>query len=391
VENITFAGGPGTLIANQYPLLYEQATRDVLRKLYGNAYTELFRGGFTGSPAVLHGFWQGDQRTTFLALRSTIRRGQSAWLSGSPVWGSDTGGYVVPTGATGPTPSLFVRWAQLSAVSPVYEVGGRGMNATPLLYDQRTIDRFRTTAILHYELFPYLYGLTQQAGRTGVPITRPVAFEYPADEAAWAADQEFLIGSDLLAAPVAADRAEADGAAGQPTPVDVYLPAGRWIDLYTGEVVAGGRHVTRMSTLDDFPLFLRAGAAIGFNGRTPDVWSTPWGVNDLDRRDRAGWLYAPAAGRTDATSPYGGRLRADRRGSQVTLRLDGAPAETQVLLATPAAATVRIDGRRVARAGSLDALRQAATGWTVRSGAFGGVLLKLHPRHGRTTVTVTLA
>ncbi|MEN3360884.1 MAG: alpha-D-xyloside xylohydrolase [Mycobacteriales bacterium] len=392
VEGSTFAGGPGTLVANRYPVLYQQATQQVLTKLYGQAYTELFRGGFTGSPAALHGFWLGDQRTTFLALRDTIRRGQTAWLSGSPVWGSDTGGYVVPTGATGPTPSLFVRWAQFSALSPVYEVGGRGLNATPWVYDQQTIDRFRATAILHYELFPYLYGLALRSGRTGVPITRPLGYQYPTDEAAWAADQEFLVGPDLLAAPVAADRAEQDGAAGQPTPVDVYLPAGNWIDLYTGQVLAGSRHITRLSTLDDFPLYLRAGSAIGFNGRTPDVWATPWGRNDLDRHDRAGWLYAPAAGRTDATSPYGGRLRAEQRGNRITLTLTGAPAETQLLVATPASpAAVRIDGRTAPPAGSLAELRAAGTGWTVHRGPFGGVLLKLHPVRGHSTISLTLA
>ena len=78
-----------------------------------------------------------------------------------------------------------------------------------------------------------------------------------------------MVGPRLLAVPVTADRAEADGAAGQPTPVDVYLPRGQWLDLFSGEVVAGGRHIVRESTMDEFPLYLRldsrAGAPTGSN------------------------------------------------------------------------------------------------------------------------------
>jgi alpha-D-xyloside xylohydrolase len=392
IEGSTLAGGPGTLVANTYPVRYEQATQDVLHRLYGDDYTEVFRGGFTGAPAALHGIWQGDQLTTFQALRDVIRRGQTGSLAGHPVWGSDTGGYTpVPDGGA-PTSTLFVRWAQLSAVSPAFEVGGGGMNATPWLYDPKTVDRFRDAAVLHQELFPYLYGLARSASADGTPITRPLGFSYPGDPQAWTADQEFLVGPDLLAAPVAADRAQADGDAGRATPVDVYLPAGDWVDLYTGQRVSGGRHVTRMSTLDDFPLYLRAGSAIGFNARTPDVWAQPWGVNDLDRPGRAGWLFTPGPGRTESTSPDGGRLVAERQGNRVTITLAGAPAETQILL--PGAGIPRelaIDGRPAGAAVPAATLRGETSGWTVRPGAFGGTVLKLRPVGGHSQVTFTLS
>jgi alpha-D-xyloside xylohydrolase len=278
----------------------------------------------------------------------------------------------------------------MSAVSPVFEVGGGGRNATPWLYDAKTVDRFRDAVLLHYALFPYLHGLAENAARTGEPITRPLAFDHPDDEEAWAADQEMLIGPDLLAAPVTADRAEADGAAERPTPVDVYLPEGSWIDLYTGEVVEGGRHVVRESTLDDFPLYLRVGGAIGFNLRADDVWDEPWGLNDLDRTDRSGWLLAPGEGVTRAANGYGGEVEAIRRGDRLAIELDDAPEETQVLLAgVEAVRDVRVDGRSVSGGPGAD-LRGERTGWTTRSGPFGGVLLKLQPRGGDSMVTLTL-
>jgi alpha-D-xyloside xylohydrolase len=256
-ENATFASGTGAEFHNIYPVLYEKATSRAMQSVWGNDYTMVFRAGYTGSPAVLHGFWGADANSNFEGLRLSVRRGMNSWLSGHPVWGTDTGGYTQAGDPAAPTPTLFVRWAQFSAVSPVFEVGGQGRNATPWLYDDATVARFADAVALHDALVPYLYALTRRASATGEPITRPVGYDYPHDADAWAADQEMMIGSSLLAAPVTADRAEADGTAGQPTPVDVYLPHGQWLDLYTGKIVTGGKHITRESTLDDFPLYLR--------------------------------------------------------------------------------------------------------------------------------------
>ena len=271
-ENATFAAGPGAEFHNVYPVLYEKATSRAMQSVWGNDYTMVFRAGYTGSPTVLHGFWGADANSTFEGLRLSVRRGMNSWLSGHPVWGTDTGGYTQAGNPAAPTPALFVRWAQFSAVSPVFEVGGQGRNATPWLYDDATVARFSDAVALHDALVPYLYALTRRASATGEPITRPLGYDYPRDDQAWAADQEMMIGSHLLAAPVTADRAEADGVAGQPTPVDVYLPRGQWLDLYTGKIVAGGRHITRESTLDDFPLYLRL-----------DSRKVPTGDNAIER------------------------------------------------------------------------------------------------------------
>lgn len=276
-ENATFAAGPGAEFHNIYPVLYASATSEALREVHGNDYTMVFRAGYTGAPSVLHGFWGADPNSTFDGLRLSVRRGLNSWLTGHPVWGTDTGGYSPAGNPLAPTPTLFTRWAQFSSVSPVFEVGGQGRNATPWLYDSATVARFSDSVALHNALVPYLYSLARRASRTGEPITRPLGFDYPRDESAWAADLQMMVGPSLLAVPVTADRAEADGAAGLPTPVDVYLPRGRWLDLYSGEILTGGRHLVRESTLDEFPLYLKL-----------DSQKAPHGENVVERvRD---WL-----------------------------------------------------------------------------------------------------
>ncbi|MCO5999916.1 TIM-barrel domain-containing protein [Actinoallomurus rhizosphaericola] len=362
-ETTSFAGGSGAGLYLRYPDLYQSAVTEAMRRAHGNDFETLVRAGVPGTAQHTHGMWGSDVFETFAGLRTSVRYGTSESLTGHFAWGSDTGGIdpKSPANATNsPTPSLFTRWAQFSAVSPVFEVGGAGLNATPWKYDPDTIRRFRDAVTLHYELFPYLYGLARDASRTGVPILRALGFQYPGDPDAWAQDQEFMVGPDLLAAPVTADRADADGAAGRPTPVDVYLPAGRWVDLYDGEVVDGGRTITRETSLDEFPLYLRAGASIGFNTRVLGGWRT----GELSRPGLSGTLYAPEPGRA------------------VRLRVSGTGERQTVVLLPRAPRSVTVDGRVLPRAADTGALRAAREGWTFASGPFGGVVLKLTP-HGR--------
>ena len=226
---------------------------------------------------------------------------------------------------------------------------------------------FRRAAVLHYELAPYLYQLVRAASKTGSPVLRPLGFAYPQDERAWAHDLELLVGPDLLAAPVATSGTRAP----------VYLPKGEWVDLMRGNTLRGPLRYVRATPLDELPLYLRAGAAIPFNLRTPDVWADPWRVNDLLRPDRAGWLYAPGAAGFSGASKEAGSLRAQTRGTMITLSFSGAPRELQALVLTRAAPrTVTVGGRVLPEARSLAELRRSPEGWTRRAdGPFARVKL----------------
>jgi alpha-glucosidase (family GH31 glycosyl hydrolase) len=170
----------------------------------------------------------------------------------------------------------------------------------------------RDAAVLHYELFPYLYGLLER----GQPVLAPLAYAYPDDAHSWASPLELLVGPDLFAAPVT----------GPGVGPSVYLPPGNWIDLYTAQTVAGGGPTfTRPTPLDQFPLYARAGAVIPFNLRTASgSW---WSLNALSRPGYAGYL---------ATN-----------GARLDLR--GLPAHVQLFVPAPARPLrVTLAGRPVA-------------------------------------------
>jgi alpha-glucosidase (family GH31 glycosyl hydrolase) len=388
LQTATLAGGSGADLYLRYPDLYQSAVTQALRAVHGNDFETLVRAGTPWTAHDTHGMWGSDTYQSFAGLRAMMDYGISESLSGGPAWGSDTGGIDPKSPATAtnsPTPTLFTRWAQFSSISPVFEVGGAGLNATPWQYPAGTIDDFRDSAILHYELFPYFYALAEQAASTGVPILRAVGYQYPDDQRAWAASSELMVGPDLLAAPVSADSAEADGEAGRPTDVSVYLPAGDWIDLFAGTIVHGGQTISRSTGLSEFPLYLRVGSAIGFDERA-GIWPDSWSGNDLSKPGMAGWLVAPGQNGGTAISSEPGRLAVTKTG----LRLTGAPPQAQILvLAQRAPTRITLNGHPLAEATSVAALSAQPTGWTFTSGPFGGILLKLRPDHGVARLTIT--
>jgi alpha-glucosidase (family GH31 glycosyl hydrolase) len=385
LESLRLAGGAGVDLQNAYPLLFARAVAAAIRDAGGPpSFPTMFRSGAPGSAATVSGFWAGDQQGTFDGLRQAIHDGLSAGVAGFATWGSDTGGYSSETPPL--TPEVFVRWAQFSAVSPIFEVGGTGANATFWQFGRPTVRLFRDAAVLHYELFPYLYGLARTAHATGIPILRPLALVHPDDPNAWRFDLEALVGPDLLAAPVT------EAAGGGTAEAPVYLPAGTWVDLAAGMRVRGGTVLTRPTPLSQLPLYLRAGSAIPFAARVPAIWPRAWPTDALTLPGRGGWIYAPITGPpTRAADPAFGTLRATATRTRVRLLLRRAPRETQVLVTGIAPPReILVGGRPLRRAPSTGALRTAPAGWAVSHDPFPGVLLKLSPRRAAVAVELRL-
>jgi alpha-glucosidase len=102
---------------------------------------------------------------------------------------------------------------------------------------------------LRMRLLPYLYTLFEESHRTGAPILRPLLYEQPGDPATYAADDELLLGRDLLMAPITRPGREHR---------HVYLPAGTWMHWFTGERIDGPEHVLAHAPLGRPALYVRA-------------------------------------------------------------------------------------------------------------------------------------
>jgi len=218
----------------------------------------LTRSSFAGGQRYA-AVWAGDNTADWASLRQSFSTVLGMGVSGFPFVGSDISGFVRP--ATG---ELYARWLQAGVFYPFMrshtELGTP--DKEPWAFGPQFEAINRKTIELRYELLPYIYNVMQQASETGVPALRPLFLEYPADERTAKTDDEFLFGSDLLAAPVLWD-----GFTGR----QVYFPAGDWYDYRTGKRYAGNSTVWVNAPLDTIPIFVRAG---GFIFRQPVVQNT---------------------------------------------------------------------------------------------------------------------
>lgn len=253
VHGIYASGEPGMLVHNAYPVRYARAARDAAQAVKPGATVLFARAGYTGAQASVTGRFTGDQHRSWdrhTGIGSVLPAMLSGSISGWPYWGPDIAGFFDGDGAR--DVELWTRWTQLGALSPVMrDMLGDQADPVGVFSSEDTLATFAGYARLHRALMPYLHGLAEQASRTGLPLIRPLWLAEPADPVAWTVADTYLLGADLLVAPVVTA-----GARNRP----VYLPAGRWRDYWTGDVITGARWIIADAPVQRIPLFVRAGA-----------------------------------------------------------------------------------------------------------------------------------
>ncbi|MCZ8116093.1 glycoside hydrolase family 31 protein [Silanimonas sp.] len=194
--------------------------------------------------------WTGDNRAEWASLQQSIPMLLNFGLSGFPFSGADVGGF-----SGYPSGELFTRWLQAALFSPFYR--GHTEQATPdqepWSFGQPWTRINKGTIELRYRLLPTLYTAVEEASRTGLPVMRPLVLEYPDDPQTHGRGDQFLVGTDLLVAPVLVEAA---------TSRDVYFPKGEWIDFHTGARVEGGKTHKVEAPVERLPVFVRAGSMV---------------------------------------------------------------------------------------------------------------------------------
>lgn len=237
-------------VHNLYGLQMTRATHEALRDLLGGERPFIVsRAGYAGIQRYAC-VWTGDNRSYWEHLAMSIPMILNLGLSGVAFTGADIGGY--GHHASG---ELLARWTQLGAFYPFCrshnEIGRT--DHEPWRFGARIEDICRRYIEMRYRWMPHLYNLFREASLTGIPIWRPLALEYPHDARVRTLCDQFLLGADVLIAPVyRPDTAFRS----------VYLPEGAWYDYWTGECLAGGRAVLAEAPLEVMPIFIRAGAIL---------------------------------------------------------------------------------------------------------------------------------
>lgn len=263
-HNLAFHAGPGPEVVNLYPQVHAQAFHDGIRGEGDDEVVLLSRSAWAGNQRYGAALWSGDVPATWASLRAQVRAGLNVALSGIPWWTTDIGGF---HGGDPDAPAyreLLVRWFQYGVCCPLLRLHGFRDPRPPFgpemtggpneawSYGPEALAAIEDALRLRERLRPYLMAQMRVAHEQGVPPMRPLFVDFPADAGAWDADDQFLLGPDLLVAPVL----EA-GATGRP----VYLPEGAlWTDAVTGDRHPGGTSVEAAAPAERIPLFLRDNA-----------------------------------------------------------------------------------------------------------------------------------
>ena len=235
---------------NLYGLQMTRATHEALSALLGGERPFIVsRAGYAGIQRYAC-VWTGDNRSYWEHLAMSIPMILNLGLSGVAFAGADIGGY--GHYASG---ELIARWTQLGVFYPFcrnHNEFGR-TDQEPWRFGEKIEEICRRYIELRYRWMPHLYNLFREASLTGIPIWRPMVMEYPHDDKARNICDQFLIGSDVLVAPVYRPDTSFRS---------VYLPAGAWYDYWSGECYIGKRPVLKETPLDVLPLYVRAGAIL---------------------------------------------------------------------------------------------------------------------------------
>ena len=254
-------GTTGVTRHNDYLTLYAKATMQEVRR-YERAHPKrhpwfFTRAGYTGLPgttAYEFSNFPGDETTDWgraSGLASLTTDMLNRAVGGAYGYATDIGGYFDYTSPP-TTKELFIRWAEWAALSPVFRLHGSGHSGThtPWSYDAQTVRVYKQLSRLHLRARSLIARLWKRADRTGAPPTRPLWWQYPNDPNGWQQDQEWLLGTNLLVAPVVEEGA---------TSREVYLPQGCWQLHGQGDDLAGQNTITVDAGLATLPWFTRCG------------------------------------------------------------------------------------------------------------------------------------
>ncbi len=206
-------------------------------------------GAWAEHRSTIH--FTGDSASTWemLDFQTRFSAAEGAGI-GHPYVSHDIGGFL---GNELPD-DLYARWVQLGAMQPILRLHSDHAPRLPWEYGGRAGRVAGEFMRLRASLVPYLYTLAREAYDNGLPLVRAMYLGWPQQRNAYRFDRQYMLGDELLVAPVAKP--------GDPARKKVWFPPGRWTDIFTGSVYSGSRSRLLSVPLDRMPVFARAGGVV---------------------------------------------------------------------------------------------------------------------------------
>ncbi|OIQ22386.1 glycoside hydrolase family 31 protein [Lacinutrix sp. MedPE-SW] len=235
---------------NVYGMQMARATYQGLKKFnYPKRPFVITRAAYSGTQRYTS-TWTGDNVATWEHLWIANVQAQRMAMSGFSFAGSDIGGF-----AEQPQGELFTRWIQLGVFHPFCRVHSSGDHGDqePWAFDDDVTDVVRKFINLRYQLLPYLYTAFWNLVEHGTPILQSLVLFDQEDSQTHYRTDEFIYGDKILVCPIQEPNAKGRR---------MYIPRGKWYNLWTDEVVEGGKEKWVDAEIDSMPIFIKEGAVI---------------------------------------------------------------------------------------------------------------------------------
>ncbi len=254
---------------NAYPAVWARLNAEAIAESGCTDCVFFMRSGYAGSLQHTPLFWEGDQLVSWDAqdgLASALNGLLSGGLSGIAVNHSDAGGYTSVAhpiwGGYARSSELLYRWLEMNAFTAILRTheGNQPERNAQFYSSPEHLDFFDRSAKIYAALFDYRKTLFAEAHTKGWPVVRHMVLHYPNDPVAQTLQTQFMLGSELLVAPVLNP--------GEQTK-KVYLPAGSWTHLWSNRTYASqsGHWITVPAPLGSPAVFHPTDSNVGNNLR----------------------------------------------------------------------------------------------------------------------------
>jgi alpha-glucosidase len=251
VDCVLYSGEDPWVKHNEWPAIWAKMNREALDECgVGDEVFFFTRAGYTDTVRYSTMMWNGDQHVDWSVddgIGSVIPATLSLAMSGFGITHSDIGGYTTIMDMTR-SKELLMRWAEMNAFTPLMRSheGNQPARNVQFDWDDELLDHIAKVTGWHVALKEYLKDAVAECANHGTPVIRPLFYHYD-EEKAYTESEEYLLGRDILVAPVIKEGV---------TERTVYLPKDEWIHLFSGKEFKGGT-ITVESPVGEPPVFIR--------------------------------------------------------------------------------------------------------------------------------------
>ena len=244
---VYYDGSDPIKMHNYYTQLYNQTVFNVLKEYYGENKACLFARSATAGGQQFPVHWGGDCSAEYVSMAETLRGGLSLCLSGFGFFSHDISGFEATA-----TPDIYKRWCAFGLLSTHSRLHGNSSYRVPWLFDEEACDVLRFFTKLKGKLMPYMFSQAVYTHEVGVPMMRAMVIDFANDPAALTLDRQYMLGDNLLVAPILNDEGIAQ----------FYVPAGKWTDIITGKIYDGEKWYTEKCNYFEMPTLARPNSIV---------------------------------------------------------------------------------------------------------------------------------